>query len=160
MTPGLSPASWRRSTRNTKRITRSTSSTRQTTPAFEFRHPGRLVSPKPTSPAPLRAGSFQPRPADFCPINCNGSSAIDNDDAAGGTRTSRTPFRGEARVIGPLGSANREIREADRRDQLRRRALLAEPRRLTDDLLRQLEELNLDGVDRKSTRLNSSHITI
>src|SRR5947209_9797881 len=53
---------------------------------------------------------------------------------------------GEARVIGPLGSANREIREADRRDQLRRRARLAEPRRLTDDLLHQLEELNLDGV--------------
>jgi hypothetical protein len=49
-------------------------------------------------------------------------------------------------VIGPLGSANREIREADRRDRLRRRALLAEPRRLTDDLLHQLEELNLDGV--------------
>jgi len=49
-------------------------------------------------------------------------------------------------VIGPLGSANREIREADRRDQLRRRARLAEPRRLTDDLLHQLEELNLDGV--------------
>jgi hypothetical protein len=42
--------------------------------------------------------------------------------------------------------ANREIREADRRDQLRRRARLAEPRRLTDDLLHQLEELNLDGV--------------
>lgn len=49
-------------------------------------------------------------------------------------------------MIGPLGSANREIREADRRDQLRRRARLAEPRRLTDDLLHQLEELNLDGV--------------
>ena len=49
-------------------------------------------------------------------------------------------------MIGPLGSANREIREADRRDQLRRRARLAEPRRLTDDLLRQLEELNLDGA--------------
>ncbi len=49
-------------------------------------------------------------------------------------------------MIGPLGSTNREIREADRRDQLRRRARLAEPRRLTDDLLQQLEELNLDGV--------------
>jgi hypothetical protein len=49
-------------------------------------------------------------------------------------------------VIGPLGSANREIREADRRDQQRRRARLAEPRRLTDDLLHHLEELNLDGV--------------
>src|SRR2546427_11155583 len=53
---------------------------------------------------------------------------------------------GEARVIGPLGSANREIREADRRDQQRRQARLAEPRRLTDDLLHQLEELNLDRV--------------
>jgi hypothetical protein len=49
-------------------------------------------------------------------------------------------------VIGPLGSANREIREADQRDQQRRRARLAEPRRLTDDLLHQLEELNLDGI--------------
>src|SRR2546429_2516833 len=146
MTPGLSPASWRRSTRNTKRITRSTSSTRQTTPAFEFRHPGRLVSPKPTSPAPLPAGPFHPRPADFCPINCNGSSAFDNDDAAGGTRTSRTPFGGEAQVIGPLGSANREIREADRRDQLRRRAPLAQPRRPTDGLLQQFEGFNLHRV--------------
>ena len=50
------------------------------------------------------------------------------------------------RVIGPLGSANREIREADRLDQQRRQARLAEPRRLTDHLLGQLEELNLDGV--------------
>jgi hypothetical protein len=49
-------------------------------------------------------------------------------------------------VIGPLGSANREIREADRRDQQRRLARLAEPRRLTDDLLHDLEELNLDGI--------------
>jgi hypothetical protein len=49
-------------------------------------------------------------------------------------------------VIGPLGSANREIREADRRDQQRRLASLAEPRRLTDRLLGRLEELNLDGV--------------
>lgn len=47
---------------------------------------------------------------------------------------------------GPLGSANREIREADRRDQQRRLARLAEPRRLTDNLLGQLEELNLEGV--------------
>src|SRR2546430_15325410 len=90
-------------------------------PAFAFCPPGHLVSPKPISPAPLPAGRFHLRPADFCPINCDRSSAIDNDDAAGGTRTSRTPFGGEARVIGPLGSANREIREADRRDQLRRR---------------------------------------
>ena len=49
-------------------------------------------------------------------------------------------------MIGPLGSTNREIREADRRDQQRRQARLAEPRRLTDRLLGQLEELNLDGV--------------
>ena len=49
-------------------------------------------------------------------------------------------------MIGPLGTANHEIREAERRDQRRRQARLAEPRRLTDELLGQLEELNLDGV--------------
>lgn len=49
-------------------------------------------------------------------------------------------------MIGPLGEANREIREADRRDEQRRLARLAEPRRLTDDLLHALEELNLDGI--------------
>ena len=49
-------------------------------------------------------------------------------------------------MIGPLGTANHEIREADRRDQERRRARRTEPRRLTDELLGQLEELNLDGV--------------
>ena len=49
-------------------------------------------------------------------------------------------------MIGPLGTANHEIREAEQRDQARRRAKLAEPRRLTDELLGQLEELNLDGV--------------
>jgi hypothetical protein len=49
-------------------------------------------------------------------------------------------------VIGPLASANNEIREAERRDQQRRQSRLAEPRRLTDRLLGQLEELNLDGV--------------
>ena len=49
-------------------------------------------------------------------------------------------------MIGPLGTANHEIREAEQRDQARRRARLAEPRRLTDELLGQLEELNLDGV--------------
>lgn len=57
-----------------------------------------------------------------------------------------TLIRREGRVIGPLGSANREIREADRRDKQRRRARRAEPRRLTDHLLHDLEELNLDGV--------------
>jgi hypothetical protein len=54
--------------------------------------------------------------------------------------------RGGRTLIGPLGSANREIREAEQRDQQRRLARLAEPRRLTDRLLGQLEELNLDGV--------------
>jgi hypothetical protein len=49
-------------------------------------------------------------------------------------------------VIGPLGTANHQIREAERRDEQRRRARLSEPRRLTDQLLGQLEELNLDGV--------------
>ncbi len=55
-------------------------------------------------------------------------------------------MRGRKDVSGPLGSANREIREAERRDQQRRLARMAEPRRLTDRLLGQLEELNLDGV--------------
>jgi hypothetical protein len=49
-------------------------------------------------------------------------------------------------VTGPLGSTNREIRAAEDRNQQRRLARLAEPRRLTDHLLDQLEELNLDGV--------------
>jgi len=53
---------------------------------------------------------------------------------------------GEGPVIGPLGTANHEIREAERLDHLRRRARMSEPRRLTDELLGQLEELNLDGV--------------
>lgn len=55
-------------------------------------------------------------------------------------------LEGSKDVIGPLGSTNREIREAERRDEQRRLAKLAEPRRLTDRLLGQLEELNLDGV--------------
>jgi len=49
-------------------------------------------------------------------------------------------------VIGPLGTANHEIREAERIDLERRRARLTAPRRLTDELLGQLEELNLDGI--------------
>ena len=49
-------------------------------------------------------------------------------------------------MIGPLATANYEIREAERRDRQRRQARLAEPRRLTDQLLGQLEELNLEGV--------------
>jgi len=53
---------------------------------------------------------------------------------------------GSNEMIGPLGSANREIREAERQGRQRRLARLAEPRRLTDQLLGHLEELNLDGV--------------
>lgn len=49
-------------------------------------------------------------------------------------------------MIGPLASANHEIREAERRNREQRLARLAEPRRLTDQLLSQLEELNLEGV--------------
>ena len=49
-------------------------------------------------------------------------------------------------MIGPMGTTNRQIREAERRTQQRQLARLAEPRRLTDHLLDQLEELNLDGV--------------
>ena len=60
--------------------------------------------------------------------------------------TRRHLLEGSTNVIGPLGSTNREIREAERRDEQRRLAKLAEPRRLTDRLLGHLEELNLDGV--------------
>ncbi|TMG32139.1 MAG: hypothetical protein E6H93_05355 [Chloroflexi bacterium] len=49
-------------------------------------------------------------------------------------------------MAGPLATANREIREAERLDEQRHLARLAEPRRLTDRLLNQLEELNLDDV--------------
>jgi hypothetical protein len=49
-------------------------------------------------------------------------------------------------VLGPIESANREIREAERRDGERRLARLTEPRRLTDELLARLEELNLEGL--------------
>jgi hypothetical protein len=55
-------------------------------------------------------------------------------------------LEGSIAVIGPLASANHEIREAERRNHERRQARLAEPRRLTDRLLGQLEELNLEGV--------------
>lgn len=54
--------------------------------------------------------------------------------------------KGRWSLIGPLGSANQEIREAQRRDEERRHARLAEPRRLLDRLLAQLEELNLEDV--------------
>jgi hypothetical protein len=49
-------------------------------------------------------------------------------------------------VAGPLATANSEIREAERLDEQRHLARLSEPRRLTDLLLNQLEELNLEGV--------------
>jgi hypothetical protein len=55
--------------------------------------------------------------------------------------------KGSKRVAGPLAAANREIREAQRRDEERQLAQLGEPRRLTDQLLSRLEELNLDGID-------------
>jgi hypothetical protein len=55
-------------------------------------------------------------------------------------------LEGSIAVIGPLASANHEIREAERRNHERRQAGLAAPRRLTDQLLGQLEELNLEGV--------------
>jgi hypothetical protein len=55
-------------------------------------------------------------------------------------------------VAGPLATANREIREAERLDERRQLARLAEPRRLTDRLLSQLEELNLEGLERVPER--------
>jgi hypothetical protein len=48
--------------------------------------------------------------------------------------------------MGPLATANQEIREAERHSVERRVARLTQPHRLTDRLLDQLEELNLDGV--------------
>jgi hypothetical protein len=45
-----------------------------------------------------------------------------------------------------LAGANREIREAERREQERRSANAQRPKRLTDRLLVQLEEFNLAGV--------------
>ena len=48
--------------------------------------------------------------------------------------------------MGPLATANQQIRDAERHSVERRLARLAEPHRLTDRLLDQLEELNLDGV--------------
>lgn len=49
-------------------------------------------------------------------------------------------------VEGPLATANQQIRDAERQAVRQRRTRLAEPQRLTDRLLHQLEELNLDGV--------------
>jgi hypothetical protein len=50
-------------------------------------------------------------------------------------------------VEGPLATANQQIRDAERHAIQQRRARLTEPHLLTDRLLQQLEELNLDGVD-------------
>lgn len=58
----------------------------------------------------------------------------------------RDSAKGNKRVAGPLATANSEIREAERLDEQRHQARLSEPRRLTDLLLNQLEELNLEGV--------------
>jgi hypothetical protein len=49
-------------------------------------------------------------------------------------------------MAGPLSSANHEIREAERLDHDRKMARLRRPRLLTDQLLMELEELNLDDV--------------
>lgn len=49
--------------------------------------------------------------------------------------------------MGPLATANQEIREAERQSLEHQHARLIEPKRLTDRLLDQLEELNLDGVE-------------
>jgi hypothetical protein len=49
-------------------------------------------------------------------------------------------------VEGPLATANQQIRDAERHAIQQRRARLTAPHLLTDRLLQQLEELNLDGV--------------
>jgi len=49
--------------------------------------------------------------------------------------------------MGPLATANQQIREAERHFSEQRLARLTAPHRLTDRLLDQLEELNLDGVE-------------
>ena len=48
--------------------------------------------------------------------------------------------------MGPLAHANQEIRAAERHSVERRLARLTAPHRLTDKLLDQLEELNMDDV--------------
>jgi hypothetical protein len=48
--------------------------------------------------------------------------------------------------MGPLATANQQIRTAERESVQARLARLTEPHRLTDRLLDQLEELNLDGI--------------
>lgn len=59
-------------------------------------------------------------------------------------------------MAGPLSSANREIREAARMDHERKLARLKRPRLLTDQLLSELEELNLDDVVQVPERLRPS----
>lgn len=49
-------------------------------------------------------------------------------------------------MAGPLATANQEIREAERQSLQQHQARLVEPKRLTDQVLDQLEELNLDGM--------------
>jgi len=56
-------------------------------------------------------------------------------------------------MAGPLSSANREIREAARLDHERKLARLKRPRLLTDLILSELEELNLDDVLQVPERL-------
>lgn len=48
--------------------------------------------------------------------------------------------------MGPLATANQQIRDAERTAVEQRLARLTAPHRMTDRLLSQLEELNLDGV--------------
>lgn len=50
------------------------------------------------------------------------------------------------RMMGPLATANQEIRDAERQAIELRIARLKAPHRMTDRLLDQLEELNLDGI--------------
>jgi hypothetical protein len=52
----------------------------------------------------------------------------------------------EEDIMGPLATANQQIRHAERESVQARLARLTEPHRLTDRLLDQLEELNLDGI--------------
>lgn len=56
---------------------------------------------------------------------------------------------------GPLSSANREIREAQRLEDVRKLARSRLPRLLTDQLLTELEELNLEDVSQVPERLRS-----
>ncbi|HSO93129.1 MAG TPA: hypothetical protein VLS53_01495 [Candidatus Dormibacteraeota bacterium] len=56
-------------------------------------------------------------------------------------------------MAGPLSSANRDIREAEQLEQDRKLARLRRPRLLTDQLLMQVEELNLDDVVQVPERL-------